>query len=224
MSSSIDAYLVDMGELLKLFGCKDEQLLNDVIKKKKIDKKDTDPDDFEEAEEGDEDIDLDELEALPSSQDALKHIIMGEPWARGIGSKYGYVFLSLCSHLYTTVDTDSWGQTRAEWVETFDNVLKKLKVPQAAIRMQQVLFVPADLPLPPRYDAPTIGILTVQQAKLAAEALAAVTPEALEKASQNVKISRGEIEPEFVVASFKELQSWCAACIKHDKDLLTFYY
>jgi hypothetical protein len=223
MPSSINAYLVEMAEVLKLFGCKNEKLLKEVIKKQKIDKDDTDPDDFEDDDEFDDEDD-EEMEELPSSQDALRHIIMGEPWARGIGSKYGYVFMSLCQHLYSSVELESWGQTRAEWVEAFDKVLKKLKVPEDAVRMTNILFQAAELPLPPRQDAPTIGILTVQQAKLAAEALTDVTPEELEKASQNVKISRGAIDSEFVIAAFRELQSWCDACIKNNKDLLTFYY
>ena len=42
-------------------------------------------DDFEEAEEGDEDIDPDDRDGLPSSRTALRDIILGETWARGIG-------------------------------------------------------------------------------------------------------------------------------------------
>ncbi len=114
MPSSITPVMVDFAEVQAALGCKDRDLFARIQKKAKLDADDTDVDDFEEAEEGDEDIDLDEIEELPSTRDALEHLIMGTPRARGIGSKYGYAFLAICSHFGKTLNHEFWGETRAE--------------------------------------------------------------------------------------------------------------
>lgn len=224
MSSSINAQMVDLDNIRKAFGSKDKKLMKAILDAHDIADDDTDVDEFEEAEEGDEDLDLDELEELPSSQDALRHIIMGEPWARGIGSKYGYVFMTICEHLGERLDAPNWGETRAEYLHEFDKVLAKVGVPASVVSMQALAGETDLFPLPPRNDFPFIGTLTPAEAAAAAKALAAVDRAALEKASKKVKISRGEIEPEFVVASFDELLTWCQTCAANKKGLILFYY
>lgn len=224
MSSSLIPLMADLDRVRKAFGCKDKKLLRAVLEEADLDDEDTDPGDFEEAEDGDEDIDIDDLEELPSSQDALKHIIMGTPWARGIGSKYGYAFLALCQHLCEELPRDNWGETRAEYVAQFDEVLRAVGIPQDTLCLKQLTNSPGDFPLPPRNDFPFVGVLTPAQVARAAAALGAVARPALETAARGVRISRGEVEPEFVLACFDELRGWCAACTAAGKGLLLFYH
>lgn len=226
MPSAIVPLLVDIKELKKVFGSKDSKLLREIVRTNEIDDEDTDPDDNEEDEqdEDDDDFGIDAIDALPSSKDALSHIIMGDPWARGIGSKYGYMFLEICQHLGERLEAANWGETRAEYVMEFDKVLKKLNVPEYVISMSGVVCGGGPFPLPPRSDAPTFGVMTSAKAAKAAKALAAVDRTALQKACQKVKISRGAIDAEFVVESFEELQSWCESCVAKKKDLIAFYF
>ena len=224
MPSSITALMVELDELRKVFGSKNNSLLQAILDANEIDDDDTDVDEFEEAEDGDEDIDPDDLDGLPSSQDALRHIILGEPWARGIGSKYGYMFLEICRHLGEQLDANSWGETRAEYVSAFDGVLRKVGITPDIVSMEALTCSPDIFPLPPRGSFPTTGSLTAAKAAKAAIALAAVDRAALTRASQKVKISRGAIKPEFVAESFEELQTWCETCAAKKKDLILFYF
>lgn len=224
MPSSITALMVDLDEMRKVFGSRNKKLLKAVLEGSDLADDDTDVDDFEEAEDGDEDIDIDELEELPSSQDALRHIVMGEPWARGIGSKYGYAFMALCQHLGEELDRPTWCETRAEYVEAFDKVLVRVGVPPEVVSMSALTNSGGPFPLPPRNDFPCIGAMTSQQAATAAVALAGVNREALNRASQGVRISRGTVESEFVIECFDELRQWCETCAEAKKDLILFYF
>jgi hypothetical protein len=216
--------MADLDEVRNAFGCKNKKLLKQVVEAADLPDDDTDADEFEEAEDGDEDIDLDDIEELPSSQDALRHIIMGEPWARGIGSKYGYVFLALCEHLCEELERASWGETRAEYVEAFDKVLRKVGVKADVVSLSTLTGGHGDFPLPPRGDFPFIGSMTAAEVARAAAALGAVDRAALEAASKAVKISRGEVDPAFVAACFDELRGWCETCAAAGKGLIVFYH
>lgn len=237
MPSHISPLLVDVKEIKAVFGSKNKKLLQAIIRDQEIDDSDTDPDDFEyddfdedddvedddEDEREDEDEDGEE-EDLPSSKDALTHIIMGQPWARGIGSKYGYVFLAICQHLGEPLNSDNWGETRAEYVIQFDKVLTKVGVPEAIISMSILTCSGGPFRLPPRTDVPTFGTLSVAKAAKTAKTLAAIDRAQLQKAASKVKTSRGIVDSEFVIACFEELQSWCETAVAQKKDLIVFYY
>jgi hypothetical protein len=224
VSSTLIPLMADLDEVRNVFGCKNKKLLKQVLEDAALADDDTDADEFEEAEDGDEDIDVDDIEELPSSRDALRHIIMGEPWARGIGSKYGYVFLALCQHLCEELDRANWGETRAEYVEAFDKVLRKVGVKAEVVSLSKLTDGHGDFPLPPRADFPFIGSMTAAEVARAATALGAVDRAALEAASKTVKISRGEVDSTFVVECFDELRGWCETCAAARKGLIIFYH
>src|SRR5688500_11859251 len=109
--------MADLDAVRKAFGCKDEALLRKVLDGSDLADDDTDPDEYEMEDDDDDNPDM--PEALPSSQDALRHLIMGESWVRGIGGKYGFAFLVLCRRLGEELDRTNWSQTRAEFVQAF---------------------------------------------------------------------------------------------------------
>jgi hypothetical protein len=162
-------------------------------------------------------------EELPSSQDALRHIIMGEPWVRGIGGKYGYAFLVLCQHLGEELDRTNWGTTRAEYDHAFDLVLAKLGVKADVISVTSLAEGSRYFTLPRSADPP-YGTMTAAKVARAVEPLAGVDRAALEVASQGVTTSRGIVDPEFVVACFDELLGWCQTSANAGKGLIVFHY
>ncbi|MGL6074410.1 MAG: DUF7691 family protein [Fimbriiglobus sp.] len=224
MPSSLSVYLVDLDAVLKVFGSRDEALLKKVIQASDIADDDTDPDEFEEAEEGDSDLDLDEIDELPSSQDALRHIIMGEPYARGIGSKYGYVFTNICEMLGENLAGEFWQETRAEYLTNFDSMLVKLGIPGQVFSMDGLIMPSELIPLPPRSDAPYIGVVTVDQAAKALKAFEAVDPVKLDKASETIRTRRGEVEKAFVLGCFEEAKSWLKRSTADQKALICVYF
>ena len=64
--------------------------------------------------------------------------------------------------------------------------------------------------------------MTAARVAQAAAALAVVDRAALDAASQGVKFSRGDVEPEFVVAWFDEVRGWCQISADAGKGLIVF--
>ncbi|OAI57957.1 hypothetical protein AYO47_00245 [Planctomyces sp. SCGC AG-212-M04] len=213
--------MADLDAVRKAFGCKDRKLLKAVLAGSDLDDDDTDAEEYEL--EYDDDDDPDVPEELPSSQDALRHIIMGEPWARGIGSKYGYAFLVLCQHLGKELDRTSWGTTSAEYDQAFDLVLAKLGVKADIITVRWLSEGSRYFPLPESAE-PVYGTMPTEKVAQAAAALAQVDRAALEAASQGVTISRGDVETEFVIACFDELRKWCQITAAAGNGLIVFHY
>lgn len=224
MPSSIVPFLIDFAEVKAAFGCKDKDLFARIQKKARLDSDDTDVDDFEEADEEDEDIDLDEIEELPSSRDALQHIIMGTPWARGIGSKYGYAFEAICKHFGNVLDREFWGETRGEYVAEFDKILSKVGVDPAMVSMSKLINDSEEFELPTRADFPFIGSMTPAECRDASAMLDKVDRAVLEKACGKLKTKRGNVEPAFVLGCFDELVGWCKTATSAGKGLVVFYY
>jgi hypothetical protein len=206
MALNLTPLMADLDAVRQAFGCKDEALLRAVLDGSDLPDDDTDPDEYELEEDDDDNPDI--PEELPSSQDALRHIVMGEPWVRGIASKYDWAFRALCEHFGVELDRTNWGRTRAEYVQAFDRILTKLGVDADVIRLASLTGGGGDFPFP-RAIAPTCGSMPAAKVARAAAALAGVDRAALEAASRGVRLSRGVVEPEFVVACFDELRGWC---------------
>lgn len=219
MALSLTPLMADLDALRKAFGCKDETLLGKVLDGSDLPADDTDADEYEL--EDDDDDDQDVPEELPSSQDALRHIIMGEPWVRGIASKYVLAFMALCEHFGAELDRTNWGRTRAEYIQAFDRILAKLGVKADVIRLASLIEGGGDFPFP-RAIAPNCGTMTAARVARAAAALAGVDRASLEAASQGVKLSRGDVESEFVVAWFDEVRGWCQISADAGKGLIVF--
>jgi hypothetical protein len=219
MALNLLPLMADLDAVRAAFGCKDEALLGKVLDGSDLPDDDTDPDEYEL--EGDDDDDTDVPEELPSTQDALCHIIMGEPWVRGIASKYDWAFQALCEHFGVELDHTNWGRTRGEYVQVFDRILAKLGVEADVIRLTSLMGGGGDFPFPPAI-APTFGSMTAAKVARAAAALAAVDRTALEAASQGVKLSRGDVEPKSIVAWFDEVRGWCQTSADAGKGLIVF--
>ena len=219
MALNLTPLMADLDAVRKAFGCKDEALLGKVLDGSDLPDDDTDADEYELEEDDDDDPDI--PEELPSSQDALRHIIMGEPWARGIASKYHWAFWALCQHFGVELDQTNWGRTRGEYIQAFDRILEKLGVKADVIRLASLAGGGGDFPFPPAI-APNCGAMPAAKVAQAAAALAGVDRAALEAASQGVKLSRGEVEPRFVVAWFDEVRGWCQTSADAGKALIVF--
>lgn len=213
--------MADLDALRSAFGCKDKALLRKVLDGSDLPNDDTDADEYEM--EYDDDDDTDVPEELPSSQDALRHIIMGTPWVRGIGSKYGCAFLVLCQHLGEELDRTNWGMTSAEYDHVFDQVLAKLGVGADVINVTSLAEGSRNFPLPESADPP-FGTMPAPNVARAAAVLAPIELAAVEAASVGARTSRGVIEPGFVTACFEELREWCQISAAAKKGLIVFHY
>ncbi len=175
--------MIDLDAVRRGIGCKDETLLGEVLDGSDLPDDDTDADEYEL--ENDDDDDLDPPEELPSSQDAPRHIIMGEPWARGISSKYGWAFRALCEHFGVELDHTNWGRTRGEYIQSFDRILAKLGVRADVVSLASLTEASGGFPFPPSIT-PTFGTMTATRVTRAAAALAAVDRAVLENVTKGV--------------------------------------
>lgn len=215
-------FAIKLEEFKKVRGSGDEALVDAVATSDDVPDDDDDPDDYEVL---DDDEEEEESESLPTSREALRHIVMGEPYARGIGFKYAYMALEICAHLGEKLPNDLWGQTRAEFVEAFDRFLNKLGVPKSVLRLETHFWSrPDPIELPPRSDFPSIGHLTLKECRATLDALSALAPEAINKAGTGLKTSRGAIDPVFFKDCLEEIKGWCAACVESGRDLVVFYH
>lgn len=215
---------IKLDELKKVRGCKDAALLAAMIDSGEVPDDDDDPDEYELLDD-EEDDDDEGPESLPTSADALRHIIMGESYARGIGAKYGYVAMAICEHLGERLPNNMWGRTRGEFVEAFDRALGKLGVPKSVLRLESHFWGRRDpIELPRRNDFPSIGHLTRKECEAALAALESLTPEAVQKAGTGLKTSRGEVEASFFRDSLDEIIGWCRTCVESERDLVVFYH
>src|SRR3712207_4647500 len=105
MALNLTPLMVDLDAVRKAFGSKNEALLEKVLDGSDLPDDDTDPDEYE-MEEDDDEPEI--PEELPSSQDALRHIIMGEPLVGGIASKYDRAFVALSQHFGVELDQTCW--------------------------------------------------------------------------------------------------------------------
>lgn len=79
-------------------------------------------------------------------------------------------------------------------------------------------------PMLPRSADSPCGTLRAAKLARAAAALARADRGPLDAASKGVKISRGVVELEFVVACFDELRGWCQISAEAGKGLIVFHH
>jgi hypothetical protein len=142
LSYTLVVYLLDLDELRRAVGSRDEALLSAVIA--------DDPEAFEP-----EEPDPDDREEIPPGE-ALRHLVMGEKHDPGSAHQYGYALEHLCRHLGRRLEGGWWESIR--WT-----VLQ-------ATGMEEILAGPP-VPLPPNDSFPVIGFLTPEQVRPLAEKL-----------------------------------------------------
>ena len=137
MSYSVGAYAVDLGELAKVIGSKDEALLAALI--------------ADNPELGEPDEEAEEEDQVSESA-ALRHLVMGETPHPPSAYQYGYALEELCRHLGEWLPGDLWTSIRWTVLEEtgFQEILKKTDPP---------------VPLPPSEDFPRIGHLSAEQVR-----------------------------------------------------------
>lgn len=215
MSSTLTPYLVDLEELRRAVGSKDESLLSAVIQGNE--------EDF-----GREDDDEDEI---PLGR-ALRHLVMGEPPDTGSAHQYGYALMRLCDHLGTTTSSlDLWSGVQWDCVEStgLDEVFDRSGPP---------------VPLPPSDDFPTIGFLTAEEiastvSKLgdghvttAGSSTRGWKPPGIKKLLRNLLLSilrrafsqREKLRDEDVRELLDEYEGWLREAAANNKALVFFYY
>lgn len=133
MSYTLMAYSVDISQLLKAVGSKDDSLLKAVMDHSE---------EFDDDDEEEEDDDDDEL----SLATALRQLIMGQPLDPEEAHQYGYALLELCDYLGERQECDAWSGVRWEAVEAcgLEQVLTKTGPP---------------VEIPPNDDFPRVGHL-----------------------------------------------------------------
>lgn len=213
MSYTLMPYLVDLEELRRAVGSKDEALL--AVMKQSM------PEVFEEEEV----VDHEEDEELSLGQ-AVRHLVMGEPPDTESAHQYGYALEQLCRHLgEEPEERDCWCDIRWTVLETTG--------------MEEVLKTGSPVPLPPINDFPTIGHLKAEQieaivAKMGDGHLKTAAPSGrkprrsfqswlLEKA-MNRLTRRGPMTDEDVRELLDEYESWLRAAAAKKKSLVFFYY
>lgn len=224
-------YAVDLNAVRRVFGSKDEELLKEIIRKHNVPADDDDPDEMEYEDEFDDDEEGEDDEGdggadgvMPSSQAALRQMVMGEPYNRGCGFKYGYLFKTLCEHFGRMLDNTAWERSGGEYNSAFDTVLKKLRVPAGLLRVDSHLTVRDPVDLPQRNDFPCIGYLSRDEAAAVLQVLDGLDPATVRTAATGVRTRRGTVPPDDVIACLDEIKGWCQECVAKNLDLVTFYH
>lgn len=216
MSYTLAPYFVDLDELRRVLGRRDEALLAAVIRSSA------------------EDEEADEPEASTDGVDdeitvtlALRHLVRGEAPVLGYGHQYGYALEQLCRYLGAQPEErDAWCGIHWEVLEAtgVDQVLEKSGPP---------------VELPAISDFPTIGYLpadeiTATVGKLGAGHLKSAAPSG-RKPRRSVRsgllglllsriFQRAPLEDEDLRELMTEYESWLREAATKGKSLVFFYY
>ena len=173
-------------------------------------------------EEGDDDDESDEEQdqapnANPraSTQDTLRHMIMGEEYDQRVGFKYGYALEAICAHFGEHLDDEEWwapGSIQAwKWLKRIDSELGAAGVSEKTFRVKDHLMGRGTpIPIPDIDDFPSIAYMTLSEIKQAHKELASANVDAI--GDESIRTSLGQV------------QQWFQACIDSKRDLVCFYY
>lgn len=216
MSYSLTPYFVDLEQLRRSIGSKDETLLASVAAADPV----GDDDESGHDEAGDE------AGEIPL-QRTVRHLVMGEPLDARSAHQYGYALKELCSHLGEAVpERDCWESIHWEVLE--------------ATGMEAVLEqTGSPVPLPPIADFPAIGHLPAERiteilSKLGDEPLktAAPTGRKPRRTFRAWLVSRlmarltrrAPLTGEDLRELLDEYESWLREAAAKQKSLVFFYY
>ncbi|MBX9624802.1 MAG: hypothetical protein K2X82_13435 [Gemmataceae bacterium] len=159
---------------------------------------------------------IDELDdpdepGLPSA-DALRHLILGEPFDPDYGFKYAYLLKQLAWEAGDHLPNLHWGGVDTTWIYgTFDPALAAAGVPAKSFGVAtHLLYRGATVPIPDPYDFPLMGYLLPEEAPAVAAALAGIDPE--------------RFRPIDGHEQFHALRGWLETCRTSGRGLMTFYH
>jgi hypothetical protein len=204
MGYTLNPIAVDLDEVAGALGSKNKRLLSSLVKKYGREFEDLDDAvaEFFEDEEIDDDF---------TARDALRQMIMGEPYRKepGLGFVYGYVLEYLCCHFGELLPNEYWRTTSGWWPQQrADLALEALGVDEKVLRASRLYGGGSPVPLPEIDDYPSIGYLRVEEIRSALEAFDEAKLAAIEDPD-----TRGALGV---------LRGWLRTCAESGRDLICF--
>lgn len=204
MSYAVHPIAVDLDKVRAVIGSKDKAFLARL--KKSI------GDELEQIDDMLADyVDEDEEEEPLTTADALRHMIMGEPYRadEGLGFAYGYCFEAICLHFGQFLDNNGWSAMRWPWFEAVQKALGAAGVKEKAFSVSALVSRGAPIDLPEIDDFPGIGYLTRAEIPSARVVLAAA--------------DLSQVKDREAVESIGQVMSWFDTCIESKCDLVCTY-
>jgi len=204
MGYSLTPYAVDLSKITALVGSKDKHRLARLLKL--FGNQDSEAEDAGEGSPG------------ASTADALRHLIMGQPYDARVAYKYGYVLEFLCRHFGEELMNACWCDLRDShlWFESLDTQLEEAGVSTERLSVNKHLANRGSpIPMPPYNDFPEIGYLTAEEVGPALEAL-------LKAKFDDIGDEEEEDEELWLPTEFEEIRSWLEICVETDRDLVCF--
>lgn len=153
-----------------------------------------------------------------SAEEALRHLIMGEPLDRRAGFKYAYLLECLCRHFGEALPHDLWCDLRSGsgWFDELDGTLQAAGVSPETLSIRRHLVQRGPpIAIPRHGDFPYVGFLAAGEIGPALQAIQAARID-------DIGEENGDEEP-WLPEGLNELRDWLQACADSRRDLVCFY-
>jgi AcrR family transcriptional regulator len=200
MSYLLTPIAVDLARITAALGSKDQSLFDTLVERY--------GDDFAQIDalrdDGDDD---DDEPPVPSTHDALRHLIFAHPYHPAAGFKYAYALEYILKYFGDHLSNDHWFSMRSEWAETVDTALAAAGVPEQTFRVgPHLMYRGSPVPIPDPDDFPFVGYLRTPEIPAALTVLRTATLP----------------DPE-VAQAVAEIRTWLETCVTTHRDLVCYY-
>jgi hypothetical protein len=199
MGYGIMAYAIDSDEIRKAVGSRSQEALEAYQ-----------ADFANDAAEIDELVGDFEGEPVPTAQEALRQLVMGEPMDDRVGFVYAYCLKHLCNAHGEFLDNGAWYPAGYPHLERVQEALDVAGVPRETIAISQLTAGESPIPIPVVDDFPGIGFLARPAVRAAFDALA--------------RVNTAAIGDDDVRESLVALKGWLQTCRDQNRDLICFYH
>lgn len=200
MSYSFVPYAVDLSKIERLVGSGSERRLKQFLKK---------------LGEG-----ADENQGYGLTWgEVLRHLVLGEPYDKKDGSKYGYTIQFFCMQFGEELSRDNFCDLRhgLGWFRELDEQLEEAGVCNELLSISKHLAERGSpIPIPAYDDFPSIGYLTRKEVGPALDAL-------LGAKFDDIGDEADEDEELWLPEEFEEIRGWLETCVESKRDLVCFY-
>lgn len=200
MGYSLTPYAVDLGKIKALVGSKNDRRLKQLIKRLGKGAEDN----------GGYGI---------TWAEALRHLVLGEPYDKNSGSKYGNTLEFLCMQFgEELLSNDNFCDVRGAlgWFKELDEQLEEAGVSTKLLSISKLAERGSPIPIPAYNDFPGIGYLTAKEVGPALDAL-------LGAKFDDIGDEADEDEELWLPEEFEEVRSWLETCVESKRDLVCFY-